>query len=119
MFRTALVSMVCVLSLAAFAFAADVAGRWQGTLYIPDGNNLDLLYTFQVDGEALTGSVSSDMGDTPIQDGKVTGDSISFRLDTDNGSYQNFGRVTGDSIYMVLDTGQGSLDYILTRAPAQ
>lgn len=71
----------CLLSFAVVAFAAgSVDGEWQADLPGRDGTSPGTL-KFKVDGGGkLTGSVSSSRGDNQIEDGKVEGDQISFKL---------------------------------------
>ena len=61
------------------ASAADVAGTWKASTSTPDGNTFETTFVFKVDGEKLTGSTSNQfMADTPISEGKVDVDNVSF-----------------------------------------
>jgi hypothetical protein len=64
-----------VLALAASMYAADITGKWTGKMETPNGSR-DVNMAFKADGAALTGSVSGRNGDTPIENGKIDGDSI-------------------------------------------
>ena len=72
--------MIVLIALFAFtASAADVAGTWKATSAGPDGNTFETTFVFKVDGEKLTGSTSNQfMADTPISEGKVDGDNLTF-----------------------------------------
>lgn len=73
------------LLAAAPAFAADVDGKWKGTVDTP-GGPVEVNYTFKADGEKLTGAALSPDG-TPvaIDKGKITGSKLSFSLTLDFG----------------------------------
>ena len=76
-------SIVRVLAASAIltvgAFAADVTGKWTGKMETPNGSR-DVTYTLKQDGDKLTGTVPGRNGETPISDGSIKGDDISFTL---------------------------------------
>src|SRR5665213_1132053 len=64
-----------------FAFVAtDLGGKWVTTVKGQDGNDFQLNYMFKVDGNKLTGTVTSPQGEIPISDGKINGDDFSFTI---------------------------------------
>ena len=74
--RLALV--VGIMLLAVPAFAADVDGKWAGSVDTPMGT-VPVGFTFKSDGATLTGTtLGPDGGEIAIKDGKVDGDKISF-----------------------------------------
>jgi hypothetical protein len=98
---TALGLMV-VLGLGASALAADATGTWKWTVE-RGGNTFEQTLKLKQDGDKLTGTMSGRQGsDTEIEDGKVSGDDISFKVTREFGgnkfvmSYQ--GKVSGDTI---------------------
>jgi len=85
------------------AAAADVSGKWTAQVPGRNGQMREQTFTFKVDGEKLTGSVSGMQGaENPISDGKVTGSDISFTVAMSMGgnevklSYK--GTIAGDEI---------------------
>ena len=62
------------------ALAADFNGKWSADVPGRSGNTQTTTFTFTVDASAMTvtGTVSGRMGDTPITNGKVTADTITF-----------------------------------------
>ena len=97
------------LLLAASSFAADVSGKWAAEMRGPQGAMITT-FTFKVEGEKLTGTVSGRGGETPITDGAVKGDEVSFNVTrTMNGNEMKMaykGKVAGDEIKMTR-TRQG------------
>ena len=77
--------VVGLMLLAAPAFAADVDGKWSGTVSTPMGD-IPVAYEFKSEGTTLTGTtLGIDGGSVPIKDGKVDGNNISFNVTLDFG----------------------------------
>ena len=82
--------------------AADVNGKWVAQM--PGRNNqvMEVTLTLKADGEALTGAMSSPRGETPIAEGKISGDDISFTQTMQFGENKvkllYKGKVSGDEI---------------------
>ena len=82
--------------------AAEVDGNWEAQIEGPQG---PMVFTFSLkaDGEALTGTVGNEMmGESEIQDGKVSGDQVEFVQVMQRGDFQvrfNYaGKVSGDEM---------------------
>lgn len=74
-----------LLLLACSAFAADVDGKWTGSVSTPNGD-FPVSFTFMADGAKLNGSMAGPDGmDIMIKDGMVEGANISFWLSLDFG----------------------------------
>jgi len=95
----------------AAVWAADVSGKWKAEFQTPDGQTRTNIFTFQVDGEKLAGTVSGPRGETPISEGKVSGDQISFvvvRKFQDNEFKMNYkGQVAGDELKLTVTANFG------------
>jgi hypothetical protein len=66
-----------IAMLTVTAKAADVTGRWSGQ--VPSrGAAIAATFTFKVDGDKLTGTITGPQGEVALQEGKVSGDQISF-----------------------------------------
>src|SRR5580700_1001426 len=73
------------LLLAVSALAADVDGKWNGTISTPNGD-FPQAFTFKADGATLGGAMAGPDGkDIAIKDGKVDGSNISFTVTIDFG----------------------------------
>ncbi len=109
--------------LATIALAADVTGKWKSEFETPDGQTRTSTYTFKVDGDKLTGTVSSPRGDAEISEGKVSGDTISFTLVRNfNGNEVKIlykGKVSGDEIKFTVTFGEADrvMDQTAKRIP--
>ena len=97
-------SACLVMALASLAWAADVSGKWTAQVPGRGGQTRETTFTFKVEGDKLTGTVSGMQGDNPISDGKVDGDKISFTQALSfNGNEVKLiykGVVSGDEIKM-------------------
>ena len=106
--RRQLVSAVAALAvsvaMAAPALAADITGKWKSEFQSPDGNTRTNVFTFEVKGEAVTGTVTSSMAPEPakIEEGTLKGDALSFKVTRSfNGNELKLtytGTVKGDEI---------------------
>jgi hypothetical protein len=100
-------------------FAADVAGKWTAETKGRDGNVRTMTYDFKVDGENLTGTVSSPMGERAISEGKVKGDEISFIIAVErNGETMKMpytGKIVGEELKLSMNTPNGSREVVAKR----
>jgi hypothetical protein len=73
--------LICMALFAAVLLAADVDGKWKGVLNVPNMGETSVTWTFQANGNELTGSVDQGGGMVmKIKDGKIDGNKISFIL---------------------------------------
>jgi len=103
-------AVLCAIFVGA-ALAADISGNWSGTLQA--GNDpVPLTFTFKQDGEKLTGTViSSQNPPLPLNDGRVSGDKVSFFVTADmNGAPTKFiseGVIKSDEITLNIKAEGG------------
>ena len=72
--------LIAMVLCTAPAFAADVDGKWMGTLATPNGD-VNIGYEFKADGTTLTGSTTGPDGTAlPIKNGKIDGNKITFTV---------------------------------------
>jgi hypothetical protein len=72
-------SVLGLLLLTVSAFAADIDGKWTGTIATPNGD-FPQTFNFKANGAALTGSLTIMEGmEVPIADGKIDGNIFPFR----------------------------------------
>jgi len=97
-------ALLCTFG-AAFAYFADLNGKWSGVLNAPDGNQYPLNYTLKADGDKLTGTGDSPQGSVELTKGAIKGDSLSFHIDVNGVDVINSGKyyTAGDSIGLTID----------------
>ena len=98
--------------------AADIDGRWSGTVSTPDGE-FPLSYTFHADGDTLTGTMFDGYGEKAIGDGKIDGDNISFsvRVDYRGGPFTlSYRGIVADDQITLTSVGNGQRsEFVITR----
>lgn len=99
--------------------AADVAGKWQGTVQ-GDQGEFTLVFDFTVDGETLGGTVDGPGGQLPITKGTIKGDDLTFNVDLDAGTtITHEAKATGDTIVVKATGPWGTSEYTLKRPDEQ
>ena len=99
--------VVLVAASAVVALAASVDGKWISEMPGRGGDTTEVTFTFKAEGATLTGSMSNPMGETPISEGKISGNDISFVVAMTRGdremktSYK--GTVSGDEIKLTSE----------------
>jgi len=99
------VALVCCI-MVCFAIAADLAGKWTGTIKTPDGQEFPLSYTFKTDSGKLTGMASSPQGDVQIANGKmVSATDFTFSVNVNGTDVLHTGKFypDADSVGMDID----------------
>ncbi len=86
--------------------AEGVAGKWK-TSFDSGQGAMELTFNFKVDGEKLTGTVSSEMGDMEITNGKVSGNEISFDVDAMGSTIKHKGKLEGEVIKLKVEMPEG------------
>lgn len=113
--RRASILAVFVGFLIASLQAADVGGKWIGDVSTPDGQTLSLTFTFKLDGDKVTGTVTGPTGDIEIADGKMDGDTLNFGLNVDAGgqqlSFKCTGKLDGDDQLKIMMNGGGEMNF--------
>ena len=116
--RRALLAFVMIVGLAARVWASDVTGKWVGNIDTPNGA-IELTYEFKAEGTALSGTVASAMGSLPITDGKVAGDTITYKVTLENSviSHEATINAAGDEITIKATGDFGTSEYKVKRVP--
>lgn len=103
-YRFVLFSAVLVLATLTVALASNVDGKWVAQVPGQGGQTREVTFNFKAEGGKLTGTVSGRQGDTPISDGTVKGDDISFtqtfEVQGNSIKLTYTGKVSGDEIKM-------------------
>ena len=93
--------------------AAGVDGKWEAEIEGPRGPMV-LVFDLKAEGDTVTGTIGNDMmGEVQIQDGKVSGDEVSFVQTMMRGDFEvrfKFaGTVSGDEMELTrsIDRGPG------------
>ena len=114
--------LVLFLTLAGVspARAADVDGKWTGSLDTPMGA-VNVGFNFKAEGGTLTGTTTGpDGGEIAIKNGKIDGDKISFVVSLDFGGMPfdlNYtGVVKPDQVVLTIDIMGMQMSFNVTKA---
>jgi hypothetical protein len=104
----ATVRTACVLAISlGMAVAAEISGKWAGDRPGRGGDPVPTTFTFKVDGDKVTGTMTAGNGEVPLQEGRVSGNQISFSTTFDAGGNSIKilfkGTVEGDQIKMTSE----------------
>jgi hypothetical protein len=92
--------------------AQKLDGSWKGKITTPNGD-FELVYTFKVNADSLTGNITSERGTRPIENGKVNGSNFSFDINFNGRTITNTGVLEGDTIKLSSPRRQEPM--VLTR----
>ncbi|MGB8261572.1 MAG: hypothetical protein WCE75_14520 [Terracidiphilus sp.] len=118
MIRKVALSLLFVAFCAAGARAADFNGKWTAEFNTQIGVQ-KYTYEFKVDGNTLTGKAINERGETPITEGKIDGDTISF---TENLNFNGMelkivytGKIAGDEIKFTRKVGDFATEELTAK----
>jgi hypothetical protein len=119
--KATLLALLAMLCITFAASAADATGKW--TAEVPGrAGNQPISFTLKAAGATLTGTITTAQGDAPIEEGKVSGDTITFSRSTpgrDGGppNKQTYtGKVGADTIEFTRDGGRGPIMFTAKKA---
>jgi hypothetical protein len=112
--------VIALLVFAGSCFAADVDGKWAGTLSTPMGD-VPVAFTLKADGAALSGTTSGpDGGEVKITNGKTDGNKISFSVSFDFGGMplqlDYKGVVANGEIKFSIDVAGMTMEFSVKKA---
>ena len=112
--RRASFMIVLFAVMAAGLFAADVNGKWVGDVDTP-GGQMSVTFSFKLDGDKVTGTLTGPQGDIEISDGKMDGDTLQFGFSVDAGgqqlAFKCTGKLAGDDQLKISMNGGGDMNF--------
>lgn len=108
----------------------NASGTWKWVVSTPDGQMIQAMVALKQDGEKLTGTYNSrigenSFGETPVHEGKISGRDISFKvirkLNDQEFTLSYGGKIDGDRIKgsVVIGDGDQKFEWDAKREPAQ
>ncbi len=92
--------LTLILFLAFAVMAADVSGKWAGTLKPENGDDSNGFLILKQNGSVITGSGGPDEGEQwPLQNGKIAGDKVTLEVKSpENVVYKCELTIAGDTM---------------------
>ena len=102
------------------AFAADIDGKWVGSIDSPQGAMV-INYTFKSQGTTFTGTTAApDGSELAIKDGKIDGNKVTFTLTMDFGqgptTFVYTGEVSATDLKLHTSFMDMPIDFALKKA---
>ena len=119
--KTRTVGFLCVVTLLTTlaVFAENVAGTWKGSYPGRDGQTRESTIVLKADGEKLTGTVASNRGESEIKDGIIKGSEVTFSVVRNFGgndvTVKYKGKLAGDTIQFKVEAGERSYEMTAKR----
>lgn len=104
----------------------DVTGTWKSSITNQNGQVRESTFKLKAEGEKLTGTISGRQNDTAIEEGRIKGDEITFKVTREFNNNRMVtkytGKVAGDTIKGKSETQRDgeprSRDWVAKREPA-
>ena len=112
--------LLTAILLAAPLLAADIDGKWTGSIDGP-GGAIQVVYNLKAEGATLTGNtVGPDGMELKIADGKIDGNNVSFTLNLDFGAgpvaMPIKGVLSGSDLKLTMDFGGMPFEFSLKKS---
>jgi hypothetical protein len=91
------ITVLLFLVLSITSNAQKLNGSWKGKMSGPNGD-IELVFTFTVNADTLSGDVTSEMGSLPIENGKVNGNELSFDVNVNGQVISHTGVLDSDIV---------------------
>ncbi|WP_026464688.1 hypothetical protein [Adhaeribacter aquaticus] len=112
MIRKSLLATAFLFIVITYCWAASLDGKWTGSV----GDGFGITLNLKVAGEKLTGTITTEMGENPISDGKVKGNEFSFNAGRDGEPIPMKGKIDGDKMEVLVNYQGQDYPGALTRA---
>lgn len=111
MIKRIFIPVIFIFCLTNLVKASNIDGKWKGKFSTPNGE-VELIFNFKSNGDTLTGSVESAMGELPIINGKINGDSIYFKVEPGGNTITHEGKISGDTIKLATKEFPADMELI-------
>jgi hypothetical protein len=89
-----------------------IDGTWKGSRETPNGT-MEFTYNFKVQGDSLTGTIKSQFGELPLENGKVDGKKFSYSISFNSNTINSTGElVSDDEIVTKNERGETKLSRV-------
>jgi len=108
------VSSILLFFCISMALASKVEGKWTTTIETDNGP-FTFTAEYKVEGEVITGTLSSDMGSVDIQNGKIDGDEFEYTIEIDYSTSKHKGKLVDGKLEIKSSGDYGDFEFKMTR----
>jgi hypothetical protein len=94
-----LILLFVAAGLTTFA-QVNINGDWKGTRETPNGN-IEMTYTFKVEGTVLNGTLKTQFGEVKLENGKIEGNKFSYTITFNNNSINSTGEILSENEILI------------------
>lgn len=108
-------SAILLLFCSSILLASKIDGSWAASVD-SDNGTFEFTLIYKVEGNKLSGTLSSEMGDLDFTDGKVEGDTFEYNFEIQGYSIKHKGKVLNDKEIKISSSGDyGENEYIIKK----
>lgn len=107
--------LIALCALFCSAMLPGLSGKWTGNLIKGDSTYYPLTYNFQTIGDSVIGTAKSELGEFPIEHGKLDSSVLHFKVTVNGLDILHQGTVYSDSISMNINVNGSNVHCTLTR----
>lgn len=89
---------VALLGAGLLMAASDATGTWDVVAAVDGGDEMTWTLVIKEDGDKLTGTLSGEPGDFTLEDVKVDGDTLTFKVSIDYQTYTTEAKISGSKL---------------------
>jgi hypothetical protein len=99
-----------------YASVSNLSGKWTGSLRAADSTAYPLTYNFTLIGDSVAGTAKSELGEFPIEAGKLDTAGLHFKVTVNGLDVFHQGTVYADSIGMNIVLNGSAVHCTLNRS---
>ena len=108
------ITFLALIFCSTVLFASGVEGKWKTTIQTENGP-FTFYADFHVKGEAITGTLYSDMGSVEIYNGKINGDEFEYNFQLDYNELKHVGKLVDGKLKIKSDGGENDLEFTMDK----
>lgn len=105
---------IILLLSSSLLFASDIEGKWTATIDTDNGS-LTFYAEFDVNGDAMTGTLWSDQGSVEISNGKVSGNTFEYTFELDYQKIGHKGKLVDGKLMINTSGAYGEREFVMTK----
>jgi len=109
-----LATVTTLILFSTVLFASEVEGKWTATIETENGP-FTFFAEYKVNGNQISGTLSSDMGSVDISEGKIDGDEFEYTFEIDYYKMKHEGKLVDGKLKIKSSGEYGESEFEMTR----